>query len=272
MKLGFSTLGCPDWTRRQIAEFAAKYGFDGVELRCHEDGCHVSPDATGLELDELKSLFAGTGPDIFAVAAYSRFTSPDEEERATQVEAAIKAINVAHELEADFVRFFGGRLAEGATVDDAIACAAPALRQVAEHAAAKNVCIAIETHDNFCAAEDLVRMIDIADHEKLCVLWDLHHPLRLAGEDIDTTAGLVKGRLGYCHVKDAFTDVEGERHIVMVGAGDVPNDEMIARLAADGFDGYLSFEWEKKWHPELPEPDVAFGQYIFKMRRILEDL
>ena len=31
--LSFSTLGCPDWTFQQIADFAARYEYNGIEVR-----------------------------------------------------------------------------------------------------------------------------------------------------------------------------------------------------------------------------------------------
>jgi fatty-acyl-CoA synthase len=27
------------------------------------------------------------------------------------------------------------------------------------------------------------------------------------------------------------------------------------------FDGYVSFEWEKKWHPEIPDATVALPHF-----------
>ena len=32
-------------------------------------------------------------------------------------------------------------------------------------------------------------------------------------------------------------------------------------LAAGGYKGYYGFEWEKQWHPDIAEPEVAFPQY-----------
>ena len=32
-------------------------------------------------------------------------------------------------------------------------------------------------------------------------------------------------------------------------------------LAGAGYEGFYCFEWEKKWHPEIEEPEVAFPQY-----------
>ena len=33
--------------------------------------------------------------------------------------------------------------------------------------------------------------------------------------------------------------------------------ESLAALRAAGYDGWLTVEWEKRWHPELAEPEVA---------------
>jgi predicted xylose isomerase-like sugar epimerase len=35
----------------------------------------------------------------------------------------------------------------------------------------------------------------------------------------------------------------------------------IETLAKAGYRGYYSFEWEKRWHPDIEEPEVAISQY-----------
>ena len=35
----------------------------------------------------------------------------------------------------------------------------------------------------------------------------------------------------------------------------------IAALAKIGYKGFYSFEWEKRWHPEIEEPEIAIAQY-----------
>jgi hypothetical protein len=37
----------------------------------------------------------------------------------------------------------------------------------------------------------------------------------------------------------------------------VPVRESLAALRAAGPDSWLTVEWEKRWHPELAEPEVA---------------
>jgi hypothetical protein len=43
----------------------------------------------------------------------------------------------------------------------------------------------------------------------------------------------------------------------------------VTLLEQGGYDGYLSFEWEKAWHPEIDEPEVAIPQYATYMRKLL---
>ena len=58
------------------------------------------------------------------------------------------------------------------------------------------------------------------------------------------------------HVKDARRRDE-EWELVALGEGEVPVRESLAALGAAGYDGWLTVEWEKRWHPELAEPEVA---------------
>ena len=48
----------------------------------------------------------------------------------------------------------------------------------------------------------------------------------------------------------------------LTGEGEFPFDTMFASLAAIGFDGFVSFEWEKHWHPELAAPEIALPHFI----------
>jgi hypothetical protein len=53
---------------------------------------------------------------------------------------------------------------------------------------------------------------------------------------------------------------------VLLGNGEVPVQEMLSRRDGAGYRGWLSAEWEKRWHPEIEEPEVALPQH----RRLLD--
>ena len=50
--------------------------------------------------------------------------------------------------------------------------------------------------------------------------------------------------------------------------GEVPVRRQVEVLAASGYKGCYSFEWEKVWHPDLEEPEIAFEDYAEFMRKI----
>jgi hypothetical protein len=37
--------------------------------------------------------------------------------------------------------------------------------------------------------------------------------------------------------------------------------EVVGVLASAGYKGYYGFEWEKQWHPDIADPEVAFPHY-----------
>ena len=65
MKLSFTTLGCPDWTLRQIVENAAQMGYAGVDFRGLQDEIDISktPEFT-TQLNQTKTLFTDHGVAI----------------------------------------------------------------------------------------------------------------------------------------------------------------------------------------------------------------
>jgi hypothetical protein len=58
--------------------------------------------------------------------------------------------------------------------------------------------------------------------------------------------------------------------LVLLGEGDIPVLDGLRHLQESGYDGCISVEWEKKWHPEIAEPEVAFPQYMRILRTYLE--
>jgi hypothetical protein len=61
---------------------------------------------------------------------------------------------------------------------------------------------------------------------------------------------------------------DGKIQYTLVGRGESPIFQAIDLLRNGGYEGYYSFEWEKLWHPELEEPEVAFSAYVSAMKYI----
>ena len=69
----------------------------------------------------------------------------------------------------------------------------------------------------------------------------------------------IRSGVVHVHVKDSVGQPSA-RHpftYVLPGDGEFPVSPLLAALQADGFDGPVSLEWERMWHPYLPSLDAA---------------
>ena len=62
----------------------------------------------------------------------------------------------------------------------------------------------------------------------------------------------------------------GDWRLVLLGAGEVPVREMLGLLTAGGYPHWISVEWEKRWHPEIEDPEVALPQHLDLLTTWLE--
>jgi sugar phosphate isomerase/epimerase len=50
--------------------------------------------------------------------------------------------------------------------------------------------------------------------------------------------------------------------LTLLGHGEVPVRPMLDLLTAGGYQGWISVEWEKHWHPEIEDPELALPQHL----------
>ena len=62
---------------------------------------------------------------------------------------------------------------------------------------------------------------------------------------------------------------DGRLQYKMMGYGDLPVKEGVRILNENGYNGYLSLEWVKRWYSDLEAPGVVFLQYINYMKKII---
>jgi sugar phosphate isomerase/epimerase len=49
---------------------------------------------------------------------------------------------------------------------------------------------------------------------------------------------------------------------VLTGEGEFPLNGLKSALRELRYDRFLSFEWEKKWHPEIETAEVAIPHFV----------
>lgn len=262
--LVYSTLGCPDWSLERAVEQAVADGYAGMEVRVL-DGQIIPSDMPASRRAEIRSLMQANGLVIAGIGASTRFSSPDPDERRKNQEELRRYLELANDLESPMVRTFGGAVAEGQTIEQTIDWLADGLAGVMETAKQQGVTVVLETHDAFCRGQEVAATLAKVEHPNLKAVWDTHHPYRM-GESVADTWKYIGHRLAHVHIKDARRKPDGDWQLVLLGEGEVPNREVIDLLIEKGYQGYLSAEWEKKWHPEIEEPEVALPQHARVLR------
>jgi sugar phosphate isomerase/epimerase len=275
LPIGFSTLGCPEWEWKTILDQAAQHGFAAIEMRGlgGEMDLPKSPQFTGARLKESLDDLQALGLKIAGLGSSTNMHEPDAARRATQMSEARRFIELAHQLRSPYVRVFPNQLVKGedrkTTIDRIIA----GLRELGDHAKGSDVTIIVESHGEFVTSPPLLEIIKGADHPNVAFLWDAHHTC-VAGEAPAETFKQLGRYVRHTHLKDSRAPKGDEkaRRYVLTGSGEVPVLETVKVLAAGGYSGYYSFEWEKKWHPEIEAPEVAIPHYAKVMRQYLAEV
>ncbi len=260
MKLAFSTLGVPALPIEQVVRLAAEHGFHGVEIRANAE----EPVHTGLSAAERSAVvaeFEKSGVEILTVAAYAKVAAPgDDEPVLTDLRANLA---LAADLGAPFVRVFpgGGELPAA----EADLYAARRLAAVAPDAARLGVKVLLETHDSHPTGADAARIMGLVGHGSVGVIWDVMHTWR-GGEQPSETYPVLAPHLGYVQVKD-IASAEDTTPLPL-GEGVLPLAETVEVLSRGDWDGWLCWEYEKRWYPQvadLPELLSPARQHLSRL-------
>lgn len=267
MKLSFMTLGCPAWTLDDICSKGREYGYEAVDFRglgAELDVTKLAAFTTGLaatrrQLDSAGLAVSGVSSSLSICSA---------EKRTTNLEEARRTVPVALGLGAKNIRVFGGTFPAGSTREQAADVGADCVREILTIPGADQLNWLFETHDEWIRGSEARMLIDRVNHPAFGALWDTGHTYRLTKEPAVDTYAQIGPWVRYVHVKDAIYDTthskamkDGWRYVAP-GTGQLPLAESIRVLKAGGYDGYLLFEHEKRWHPELSEPEEIFPKFV----------
>lgn len=261
--LAFSTLACPEWPAEHVIEQAAVFGYDALEWRGGEAG-HLSPHLPAQRLTDLRRLQDAAGLRALAVTAYTSFVSEAESQRQAALDHLREHCDIAAVLGAEYVRAF---LNDNEPVDEPTRYyerLAAELRRAADYAESVGVAIAVEPHDEFIRSSTVAAVLALVAHPALGVIWDIGNTYA-AGESLDDGLRQLSARLAYVQVKDGRGRGPAWR-LTRLGEGEVPLPEALRRLNAIGYDGALSVEWERAWHPELDPAEVALPAALKRLR------
>ena len=272
MKLAFSTLGCPDWELSEIIAGARNCGYDGIELRALGGSLDLLSRAEFAEaqLAATRKRFEDEGLEICCVDTSCTFHSADANERANQVKIALAHADLAAKLGAPLIRVFPDKIQTGAEREETRDWIATSLREIAERLP-EDVNVGLETHGDFARTECAAEIVTLASHPQVKLIWDVANSVA-AGDAIQEAARTVRAYLAHVHLRDAKPVAATEHWLpVLAGHGRVSFAEAVTAIRELEYNGFVSFEWEKYWHPEIEEPEIALPDFINAIRNLAGD-
>lgn len=168
--------------------------------------------------------------------------------------------DLAAELGAPGLRVFGDTIQSGADRASTQSWIADSIRELAHATEPKGIEIWIENHGDFVTASQTMTILMQADCLNTGVVWDPANSLAATQEDPAESAALLGAAIRHVHLKDIRRH-QDKWEYVLTGEGEFPFRELMIALDRLRYSGYVSFEWEKKWHPEIAGPEIALPHF-----------
>ena len=260
MKISFSTLACPDWTLTQAVELAVRNGYNGLELRFleREDSLWKLPAFQGRELQRSRRLISDSGLAIACLDTSCRFDSPDPLEREKWIDEGVRMAELAGQLGAPAIRVFGDRIQPGANREETATWISDSLNLLVENLRGSEIEVWLETHGDFASAVDVEGVLSGCPGVQ--IIWDPACAIIERGERPLESGVALQRWIRHVHIKDLRNE-NGSWTPVLTGEGTMPLHEIRAVTEKIGYSGFLSFEWEKKWHPPIDTAEIAVPHF-----------
>ncbi len=291
-KIAGHTMGTPEYTVFEAIELFRRISLDGAEIVV-QDGYHSGlPTRCSEEmLKRVKDCAEANQIRIICLTPYnSYFNSLDESVRASEIRAIERVMDYCSVLGAKFVRIYGGNMAPGEEDhwEEKYQRLIESMHCLGMKAKEKGIMLVIENHFNtmtVSARQSADAIRDIGS-ENVKILYDQANLTFTGKEDYQEAIDLQRGLIGYMHVKDlvfkgekrqfvSSNDVshpeESTRNVVtrIVGEGILDWPSILAKVKSIGYDGWLSLEYERRWHPDdIPDASIGMKQSADYLKHI----
>ncbi|MBH53802.1 MAG: sugar phosphate isomerase [Opitutaceae bacterium] len=253
----FSTLGCPSLNLDSICALAREYGLRFVEIRATEDRVELPQlfkERFGRP-ESLSEYLLDQQVSISCLNTSLKLVGNDEDCR----EEFLKFLPWAEAIGTKTLRVFDGGTVPDGLNDEAYQSALTTFEWWSEERSKNqwSTDIAIETHDCLVSHPALERILKAKPD--LNIIWDTHHTWKKSGDSVETSWQKVAKNVCNIHIKDSIS-VPSAKHpfsYVNLGEGEFPLEDTLQLLKQNNYQSFVSIEWEKMWHPYMPDLQVA---------------
>lgn len=266
--LSFSTLGCPDWSFQQIVDFAVQNGYRALEMRGLKRQIDLPqcPEFNETNRAATLALMKEKGLQFINLGSSATLHFAEGGERDKNIADGKRFIDLAQQVNCPFVRVYPNNFPKSQERNETLDLIIKGLIELGDYAKEHNVKVLMETHGEVVRSEDLEVIMRSTGHSHVGLIWDPCNMWVVTKEPVREVYSKLKKYIHHTHIKDAVL-VAGKPQYKLLGQGEIPIFEAVDLLRRDGYKGYYSFEWEKLWHPELLEPEVALADYPLAMKK-----
>jgi L-ribulose-5-phosphate 3-epimerase len=294
MKIAGHTLGTPGMTVPEALHLFHEAGLDAAEIIWQDDYSAAIPESDSRALlKEIRRVAFSLGLEIAGLTPYmSGYNSLDDVEREGDLDRLRRCIDAAAELNCRHIRIYAGRYLPGDRQhDEKWMHLVESMQRAGQEAQQSGVILCVENHFNtmaVTAAETVALMKDVSS-PGVGILYDQANLAFTHNEPYEEAIPMQAEWIQYVHVKDlifidpdktftadAVARVKAEDRAIrsrIVGEGVLDWPSILQQLKHHGYDGYLSLEYEYRWHPQdLPEPRVGFKRGVETLNKMLAKL
>src|SRR5665647_250890 len=226
-------------------DFCLENGVDSVELLNRFWNDDDTPEKIKAYLDQnnMKVSSYSVGGDFVG----------DEKYYNDSINQIKEAVDMAIFLNTDRVRIFSGVKKENISYEEGFKLVIKGLKDCAQYAKSKNVVLCMENHGFYSGTSDLMKEIfDAVGSDALTGNPDTGNFL-ISEENPASAFRNLDGYVGFVHFKDfKSSDKQAKYHSYsgiqydgcVFGEGDVHMAEIIDILKAQGYNGFISIEYE----------------------------
>lgn len=291
-KISGHTLGTPGLSLADSLRLFKAADLDGAEV-IWQDGYRagIPEDDGGMTVAELNSSQREIGLNVIGLTPYmTDLNSLDETKRQHDLDRFRRCMSDAERLGAGVVRVYAGSYTQGeeALRDQKWSRLVDSLRELGPEAATRGVTLVVENHFNTMtmSAADTVALVAETDHPAVRILYDQANLTFTHCEPYEKAVPMQAELIGHVHAKDlVFSDParpftasavatvnETERAVRsrVLGEGELDWTGICRLLDDHGVSGYMSLEYEYRWHPDdLPPPLDGFRRGAINLRRAM---
>lgn len=269
--LSFSTLGCPDWSFEKIADFAAANKYNGIEIRGIQREMYLpkSPVFGKENINNTIRIMKEKNLKFVNLGSSATLHFPEGDERQKNLDEGKRFIDLAQQIACPYIRVFPNNFPKDQDKKATKDLIAKGLLELGDYAKGSNVTVLMETHGDAVYIADIADIAKVSAHAHTGLVWDAYNMWSVTKESPASAYAALKKYIKHTHIKDA-RQINGKEQYVLLGTGDSYIFEAIDILVKNKFPGYYSFEWEKLWHPEIDDPEIAIADYPKAMARLLQ--